>query len=133
MTKAERLCVVTKLGEYTALTSIPSNARTVSLLPSLALRSPTSPGRSPSTAKCTVSAALEPPATAPHSARSAPLRQRATTRKDEFAPGFTKGYSIDRVTNAKYGDRVSEIIAASFKMSARRRYVFASGVREVPR
>ena len=68
---------------------MPSSASTVSLLPSFALRSPTPPGLSPALAKWTVSAALEPPATAPQTAREAPLRHSATMRSGESEVGST--------------------------------------------
>ena len=102
---------------------MPNNASTVSLLPSFAFRSPTSPGRFPAVAKCTVSAALEPPATAPQSARNAPLRHSAIILNAEVAwsVGTTKGYVRVRDREARYGESVSSTIAMSFRKSARSR------------
>lgn len=71
-----------------------------------------------------MSAALEPPAAIPHKARREALVQRATTR----TPGTrtdTKG--SERDSELSSGESVSKIIAESLSMSARSRYVFASG------
>jgi len=107
----------------------PTNARTVSLLLSLALRSPISPEpMAESEAKCIVTAALEPPATIPQSAREQPLRHKAVIRIPE-----PKSRPVNVWANlSSWGDRTSRTMAMSFRMSARKRYVFASGNREVP-
>ena len=107
----------------------PTNARTVSLLLSLAFRSPISPEpMTESEAKCVVTAALEPPATIPHTAREEPLRHSAAMRIPE-----PKSRPVNVCTNlSSCGDSTSRTMAISFKMSARNRYVFASGKREVP-
>lgn len=107
----------------------PTNARTVSLLPSLALRSPISPEpMMESEAKCIVTAALEPPATIPHSARKEPLRHKAVIRIPE-----PRSRPVNIYTNlSSCGDTTSRTMARSFSMSARKRYVFASGNKEVP-
>lgn len=88
---------------------MPRRARTVSLLESLALRSPTSPVPSMGVAKWRVMAALEPPAAMPQRARKEALRQRAPTRR------------LGMVWELRRGDRVSRMTAASLRESARRR------------
>jgi hypothetical protein len=107
----------------------PTNARTVSLLLSLAFRSPISPEpMAESEAKCIVTAALEPPATIPQSAREQPLRHKAVIRIPE-----PKSRPVNVCTNlSSWGDRTSSTMAMSIRMSARKRYAFASGNREVP-
>lgn len=81
-----------------------------------------------SEAKCIVTAALEPPATIPHSARKEPLRHKAIIRIPE-----PKSRPVNACTNlSSWGDITSRTMAISFRMSARKRYVFASGNREVP-
>lgn len=107
----------------------PTSAKTVSLLLSLAFRSPISPEpMTESEAKCIATAALEPPATIPHSARKEPLRHKAVIRIPE-----PKSRPVNVYTNlSSWGDRTSRTMAISFRMSARKRYVFASGNKEVP-
>jgi hypothetical protein len=83
-------------------------------------------------AKCMVKAALEPPATIPHSARSEPLRQSAVTRNPDVDPRKGTGERKGRDTELRSGEMASSMIAASLKMSALRRYAFASGKREGP-
>jgi len=107
----------------------PTNAKTVSLLLSLAFRSPISPEpMTESEAKCIATAALEPPATIPHNARKEPLRHKAVIRIPE-----PKSRPVHACTNlSSCGDRTSRTMARSFRMSARKRNVFASGNKEVP-
>lgn len=102
------------------LTSIPARARTVSLLESFALRSPRSPRPVDGVAKCNEIAALEPPATMPQRALNVALAHKAVTR--------AQGKSVPRM-----GEKTSMITARSFMMSARNRYIFVSGTREVPK
>ena len=115
--------------EQHSRTRRPTNARTVSLLLSLAFRSPISPEpTTESEAKCIVTAALDPPATIPHSARKEPLRHNAVIRIPE-----PKSRPVNACTNlSSRGDSTSRTMAVSFRMSARKRKVFASGNREVP-
>ena len=81
-----------------------------------------------SEAKCIVTAALEPPATMPHSARDEPLRHKAVIRIPE-----PKSRPVNVCTKlSSCGDMTSRTMAVSFRMSARKRYVFASGNKEVP-
>lgn len=105
-------------------TSIPKSARTVSLLESLALRSPTSPIPPIGVAKWRVIDDLDPPAAMPHKARRDPLTQSAATRRAGILTGR------DDETNK--GETVSRIIAPSLTISASRRYVLASGESEDP-
>lgn len=107
----------------------PTNARTVSLLLSLAFRSPMSPEpMTESEAKCIATAALEPPATMPQRAREEPLRHKAVIRIPE-----PKSRPVNVYTNlSSWGDSTSRTMARSFRMSARNRYVFASGNKDVP-
>ena len=114
------------------LTSIPKRLRTVSLLASLALISPKSPTPFSGVAKCKVKADLEPPAATPHNARSDPLKHRATIRSPEADPGNDHGTSNGIYTESNSGERASRVIAASLRMSASKRYVLASGKRDVP-
>lgn len=88
---------------------MPKSARTVSLLASLALRSPTSPLPVRGVAKCIVIAALEPPAEIEHKDLKMALRQRKAIR----SPGMEN--------ELKKGDSVSRITAVSFKTSASNR------------
>ena len=95
---------------------MPKRESTVSLLVSFAFKSPISPLPLTGVAKWILIAAFAPPAEIAQRDLQAALRQRALTR----SPG----------TNSKVfrsGDRVSRIMAISLRMSARRRYVFASG------
>jgi hypothetical protein len=110
-------------------TKRPTSAKTVSLLLSLAFRSPMSPEpMMESEAKWIVTAALEPPATIPHSAREDPLRHKAVIRIPE-----PKSRPVNVYANlSSRGDMTSRTMAISFRMSARKRYVFASGNKEVP-
>jgi len=90
-------------------TNIPRSARTVSLLESFALRSPTSPTPLTGVAKWRVMAAFEPPAAIPQSARHDELRHKAARRR----PGI--GYRDNE------GDNVSRMMAASLRTSAKKR------------
>jgi hypothetical protein len=103
------------------LTSMPRRERIVSLLESLALRSPTSPVPSMGVAKCSVMAALEPPAAMPQRALKEALRQRAPTRR----PGIAR--------EVRRGEKVLRIMEVSLRASAKRRYALASGTREEPK
>lgn len=114
------------------LTSIPKRLRTVSLLASLAFSSPKSPTPFSGVAKCNVKADLEPPAATPHNARSDPLKHRAAIRSPETGPGNDHGTSNGIYTESNKGERASRVIAASLRMSASKRYVLASGKRDVP-
>lgn len=92
-------------------TSIPSKATTVSLLASLALRSPTSPVPVLGVEKWIVKAVFDPPAAIPQRARSDALRQSAAMR----IPGILKGRDVNN------GESVSSVIAMSLRISARKR------------
>jgi hypothetical protein len=102
------------------LTSMPKRASTVSLLESLAFRSPTSPLPWMGVAKCMVMDALDPPAAMPHSDLKTALRHSAVTRR----PGIG--------TVLRAGENVSRMTAVSFSTSASSRNFFASGDREEP-
>ena len=104
---------------------MPRRARTVSLLESFALRSPTSSVPSIGVAKCRVMVAFEPPAAMPHRARNDALRQSAAARR----PGTRNG----REGEVNKGERVSRMIAASLRTSANRRYDLASGASDDPK
>lgn len=95
---------------------MPKRESTVSLLVSFAFKSPTSPFPLTGVAKWMAIAAFAPPAEIPQRDLKAALRHRAMTR----SPGMD-------LKVFKSGDRVSRITAVSLRISARRRYVFASG------
>lgn len=81
-----------------------------------------------SEAKCIATAALEPPATIPQRAREEPLRHKAVILIPE-----PKSRPVNVCTNlSSWGDSTSRTMARSFRMSARNRYVFASGNKDVP-
>ncbi len=100
------------LHEKKRRTSIPIRANTVSLLASLAFKSPRSPLPVIGVAKWRPIAALEPPAATPHKDRSDALKHRAGTRRDGRP-------CLEAAT--KTGVSVSKTIALSFRMSARNR------------
>ena len=91
-------------------------------------------------AKCSVRAAFEPPAETPQMARKAPLRQSANPRKEPgrcASVGYMNGgkevYAISREYAERSGESVSRSSGISLNISARKRYVFASGDSKVPR
>ena len=100
---------------------MPKRAKTVSLLASLALRSPTSPLPFNGLAKCMVIAALEPPAEIEQRDLKTALRHKEATRSPGTGKAISRGESVSRIT------------AVSFRTSASKRYVFASGYREEPK
>jgi len=80
-------------------------------------------------AKCIVKAALEPPAAIPHKERREALMHSVYSWKGMRDVARRENGKIVAST----GDVVSRTIAASLRMSARKRYVLASGKREEPR
>ena len=92
-------------------TSIPSKARTVSLLASFALRSPTLPIPLSGVAKCKLMEALESPAEMAQRDLNDALRHNAATRR----PG--------KKSVLRRGEIVSRIMAASLSMSAKRNWL----------
>ena len=123
---------IQKMEDTLNLTNMPNKLRTVSLLASLAFNSPKSPLPFSGVAKCIVRADFEPPAATPHNARSDPLIQRAAMRSPEADPGKDHGISNGTYTESNNGERASSVIALSLRMSAKKRYILASGKREVP-
>ena len=102
------------------------------MLASFAFRSPKSPFPRTGEAKCIVRAALEPPAAIPHSARREPLRQSAVTRSPDADPRNGTDKLKGRDTVLSSGEMASRMMAPSLKMSALKRYAFASGKRDEP-
>jgi len=101
-------------------TSIPSKARTVSLLASFALRSPTSPVPLSGVVKCKLMEALELPTEMAQRDLNDALRHNAATHR----PGKKRV--------SRRGEIVSRITAVSLSMLARSQYFFASGASDEP-